>query len=242
MEQIGLPVLKSVILSNKELEKFEEKEIGLVKSFLKNNYCMIRYLYHSACYHVKNGGKIVEISKAAIQKEYENGTDFWLLEPVRREDNLFCCNVCLNRGIGNLHMEFLGCGFDISDINKGKIVPHERIDIPYPISYGANGEWWKWAHFWFCADSEYRKSIAIRKQRLQELQEDNNIIFSISFNPVSKDIIECIIGWIKKVEDGWEGEKPDFYNLSCSFQKDGKGICWDIQTPKGKMDAYIDKK
>lgn len=239
MAKIGLPVLKSIILVVEELEGMGEREEYAIRKFLQSRTCMIRYLYHNVNHHIKNGGKIIEISKNALMKEYEKEADFWLLEPGRRENNLLCCNICLNKETGNLHMEFLGEGFDVSDINKGKMQPHEQIDIPYPICYGAYGEWWKWAHFWFCTHVAYQESIAIRKNRLKEFGTDCEMIFSPFYRAVDRRTIEYLFELVEKIENSRIGEKEYFYNLSCSFQKNGRFICWDIQTPTGKKRAFL---
>lgn len=237
--KIGLPVLNSIILSNYELEALNRETENNIKNYLHDNSGMIRYLYHDASRHVKNGGKIVQISRETLINEQEKGADLWILEPCPREDNIFCCNVCLNRAIGNLHMEFLGEGFDVSDMNKGIMRAHERMDIPYPIPNGIYGEWWKWARFEFCTEEEYSESLIIRKNKLKKNGSGDNLNFSSSFKAADMSTIECLFGWIEKIENSWLEEKPDFYNLSCSFQKNGRKICWDIQTPKGKMDAYL---
>lgn len=239
MAKIGLPVLESIILSNHEIEALDQETENVIKNYLNNKSGMIRYLYHDACYHVKNGGKIVQISKEMLLKEQEEGADLWILEPCRREDNILCCNVCLNREISNLHIEFLGEGFDVSDINKGIMRSHEQMDIPYPIPNGIYGEWWKWAHFDFCTKEEYLESLATRKNKLKKSGSGDRLIFSSAFKAVDISIIECLFSWIEKIENSWFEEKPDFYNLSCSFQKNGRKICWDVQTPKGKMEAYM---
>ncbi len=236
--KLGLPVLKSIILSNLEVEKLDDRDEDLLKEHLCNSSGMIRYLYNNAYCNVKNGGKIVEISRDTLLRERDEMADLWIMEPCKREENKFCCNACINREIGNLHMEFVGEGFDISDINKGKIRSHEQMDIPYPISYGYYGEWWKWARIHFCSNEEYQESVYIRKNRLKELGDEYGQAFAQYFKAVDIAAIECIFEWIDKLENSWV-EKPNFYNLSCSFLKSGRKICWDIQTPKGKLNAYL---
>lgn len=237
--KIGLPVLKSVILSDKELKEFGENEKCIIINYLKSKQCMLRYLYRNAKHHIKNGGKIVNISKESLLEEREEGADFWLLEPIRREENILSCNISLDRQAENLHLEFLGEGFDISDINKGIVSPHEQIDVPFPICYGAYGEWWKWAQFRFCTEEMYKKSIDIRKDRLKKFGIDYAVTFAPCYTAADRDTIESLLEWIARIEGYWIGDKPTFYNLSCSFQKNGRKICWDIQTPNGKIRAYI---
>lgn len=239
MAHMGLPVLKSVIVLDREVHYMSKKDEDAITSYLDNDSCIIRYLYHDAKKNVKSGGKSIKISQDILWNEKEDGADYWILEPCRRENNILCCNACLNRKVGSLCLEFLGEGFDISDMNKGIMRSHERIVIPYPIRRGVYGEWWKWAKIEFCTEEEYKESIVIREKKLQKSGEQYKNIFPAIYKAVGLEVVEYIIEWIDRIEADWIGTPPDFYNLSCSFQKDGRKICWDIQTPKGKISAYL---
>lgn len=234
---MNLPVLKSIIVTCDDLNTFEEKG-DIIKNFLRSNECMIRYLYKKPCNLIKNGGKIIPISKNFFLKELESNADFWILEPSRREENIYCCNVCLNRESGNLHIEILGKGFDISDINKGKLCPHQIIDLPYPIRYGIYREWWKWGDFKYCTQKEYEQSILVRENRLKEFETKQEIEFEVKYRPINLDFFETLLFYIQKIEENNIYHKESFYNLSCSWLKDGRIIFWDIQTPRGKLWAY----
>lgn len=235
---LKFPVLKSIIVTQMEISKFSiEKEEG-IKKYLGSNKCMIRYLYKKPCSRVKNGGKIVLISRESLKKEMEEEADYWLLEPVRREDNIYSCNICLNKLIGNIHIEILGKGFDISDINKGKICPHEWVDMPYPIWRGAYGEWWKWAKFNFCSKEEYKESIVLRKNRLKEFGIKEKVDFDLIFKPLGLDFFNQVFFWVQKFDRIYLSSEFKLYNFSISIRKDGKIIFWDIQTPEGKLKAY----
>lgn len=238
LANLKLPILKSVVISNEEIQGLGQEEQEKIKVQLKSNRTMLRYIYKKSCHKVRNGGKIVDIYCDSLMKETEPEADMWLLEPSVRENNLYCCNVCLDKDRMNLHIEILGRGFDISDINKGKIRPHEIIDIPYPICYGVYGDWWKWAEFYFCTEKEYEESVHIRKERLKLLRSDTDVIFDEMFHPADKGFIERIFRMIQQIESNGVWKRTEFYNLSCSFEVSGRVICWDIQTPGGKADAY----
>lgn len=234
----NLPVLKSVVITSEELHTFGKAEEDIVKKYLGSDHCMVRYLYKKPCHVVKNGGKIIPVSIEDFKAEWETEADLWLLEPSRREENMYCCNVSLNRQSGNLRIEMLGKGFDISDINKGKISPHEWVDIPYPICFGAYGDWWKWAKFHFCSQEEYSRSIMVRKKRLHNFNGGQDVQFDSSYRPAGIDFFNHIFSYVQQMERQKIKEKTDFYNLSCSCERSGRIIFWDIQTPSGKYKAY----
>ena len=238
LAKIGLPVLKSVIISNAEVKGLKETDCVRIKRQLEGKRTMLRYIYDQPCHKVKNGGKILDITREALMKEVEPGADFWLLEASRREDNRYCCNICVNKRQQNVHLEIVGKGFDISDINKGEICPHEVIDIPFPVYYGAYGDWWKWARFYFCTQQEYENSVFIRKERLGRLGTESGAMFYKSFKPVGTEFVERIFGIIQRIEVHEVWKRKEFYNVSCSFELGGRVICWDIQTPEGKTEAY----
>lgn len=238
LADLKLPILKSVVISSEEIYRLGQEELEKIKEQLKSDRTMLRYIYRRPCHKVRNGGKIIDISCDSLVEETESGADLWLLEPSIRENNLYCCNICLDKVQMNLHIEILGRGFDISDINKGKICPHEIIDIPYPIYYGAYGDWWKWARFCCCTQNEYKESIIIRKERLRGFQSNINIFFDEMFCPVDNEFMKKIFEMIQTIESNRIWERTQFYNLSCSFEASGRVICWDIQTPGGKTEAY----
>lgn len=235
---MNLPVLKSVIVTYDELNTFDEKEVA-IKNYFHSSECMIRYLYKKSCNLIKNGGKLIPIAKDFFLNELEQNADFWVLEPSKREENIYCCNICLNRELENIHIEILGKGFDISDINKGKLCPHQIIDMPFPIQYGAYGEWWKWAHFHFCTQREYEQSILVRKNRLKEFGTKQEVEFEVEYKSIHLQFLKILFFYIEKIEESNIYRSESFYNLSCSWGKDGRIIFWDIQTPKGKLGAYL---
>ncbi len=238
LADLKLPILKSVVITNEELSGLRQEEQHKIEEQLKSHKTMLRYIYKSSFHKVKNGGKIVDIDKNSLLAEREPLADMWLLEPSSREYNRYCCNICLDKDQMNLHIEILGRGFDVSDINKGKLRPHEIIDIPYSICYGEYGDWWKWADFNCCTQEEYEESVIVRKRRLRMLKSNGNVIFNKKFQPADQKLLEKIFIMIEKIESNWVLKRAKFYNLSCSFELSGRVICWDIQTPGGKVEAY----
>lgn len=233
----GLPVLKSVYLTKNRLDTLSLIDIEKISSHLNHNKTMIRFIYRNSCHNVKNGGAIVEIDKEALQNELPSDADLWLLEPVKRTENRYCFNASINRTLEVVHLEILGEGFDISDLNKGVISAHEIISMPYPLVEGVFGEWWKWADFKICSEKDYMISKEIRERRLNAF--GCNIDIPNKFRPLDLSMLETIRGYLKNIEYLVKQTNYDFFNISCSVLNSGRFIFWDIQTPEGKSIAYL---
>lgn len=70
------------------------------------------------------------------------------------------------------------------------------------------------------------------------LESDGEVMFDRKFQTVDEKLLKRIFMMIKKIESNWEWKITRFYNLSYSFELGGRVICWDIQTPGGKVEAY----
>lgn len=237
LAQCGLPVLKSVYVTQKDLEMWSKEDSEKIKNHLNNDVAMLRYIYSCSCHKVKNGGKIIPIEKSYIEIERPNLADVWLLEATERSENIYCGNISMNKVTGNLHIEILGKGFDVSDLNKGVISPHEILDMPFPLEDGEFGEWWKWAKIAICTNEEYDRSLKIRKKRLESFGCD--IKLPEEYTPPDIGILERLREYIKSVAQWFIESKYDFINISCSILRNGRFVFWDIQTPGGKMRAYL---
>lgn len=233
----GFPVLKSVYVPRSELELWGEEDENKVRVYLDNDHSMLRYLYRGACHNIKDGGAIVAISRNDIRSQVPEQADVWLLEPMVRTENRCCFNFSIDLDMQDLHIELLGEGFDISDLNKGVISPHEVIDIPFPLVNGYYGEWWKWANIRICTPMEYQDSVAIRKARLKKMGYE--IALPKEFTPVSLELLERSRDHLCRIQPWILKNRPRFVNISCSVLRSNRFIFWDIQTPVGKYKAYL---
>lgn len=232
-----VPVLKSIFLSREDLEEWDSLKKSKICEHLGSQYTMLRYLYRGSCSKVKNGGVIVKIDKENILSELPDDADAWLLEPFERYENRCCFNISINMIEGFLNIEVLGAGFDISDLNKGYISAHERISMPFPLENGMYGEWWKWSKIDICTDNEYSETVQIRNSRLKSFGYD--VVLPLKFNPLDVAMIEKIRYYVEKIMPWLLNNRCQFVNMSCSVLKSGRLVFWDIQTPKGKMKAYL---
>lgn len=233
----NMPVLNSVYITRDEIDNWEKIDTGIIRKHLKSDWVMLRYIYQKACYMIKNGGTIVPLKKENIQAELPIDADAWLLEPIPRTENRYCYNLSLDKNTENMHMEILGSGFDISDLNKGIMSPHEILDMPFPFEEGNYGEWWKWIKIHICDCEEYQNSILIRKERLRIWGEEVEI--PDKFIPMDRGMLEKIKGYINSLIIWFVGSAYTFINISCSILKNGRFVFWDIQTPEGKTISYF---
>ncbi len=234
LKNAGLPVLNSVVITSDDLNIWNDE--NKIKKILQSSTGMIRYLYTVPTHNVENGGEIISIDRDIIKSKFKANADLWILEACKREENLFCFNSFIDKTQQNLKIEVLGRGFDVSDLNKGRISPHEIITMDYPVEMGYYNEWWKYAKFEFCTSSEYSDSVCIRKNILQKYGVEMD--FDEYFVPLHISYVEQILHWILVIEKANVLKKTDVFNMSCSVLKSGRFVFWDIQTIGGKLYAY----
>lgn len=136
---LGLPVLKGFIITNWTKETAYE----LKKVFLRYGWenAMLRSDCSRNVSKKPPGGflysekEIPDLVRRVLQ---DDRTPF-LLEPVSRFDDLYSGNVLFDSDSEVLLWEVVGPGFDLSDINRGEIEPHETF-----LTYkGENVQDWK---------------------------------------------------------------------------------------------------
>ena len=142
LANVGCPVFDSVLFE--ENEKLTKEKIVQLKETLKSEYCTIRYQYIKPCTNPIRGGNKSLIDLEKLEERKVDGTRMWLLQPIDRTKNIYGINMCVNKPLNSFVIESVGKGFDVSDINRGDITPHEVISFNYPIEMGWQNEWWKY--------------------------------------------------------------------------------------------------
>ena len=92
-------------------------------------------------------------------------------------------------------------GFDVGDISRGVINPHQRFVIPWNLIYKDTSELWKKINCEYVGEDEYLKSRNRRISFLYEIGYDLETIekeisqkfTSISYFQFSKILRECIL-------------------------------------------------
>jgi hypothetical protein len=231
LSQIGCPVFKSVILDN---DSFSPECIDNIIFYLGSEFCTIRYQYIRPNSNPIRGGNKFKIDYNILMDNLVPDTLLWLLEPIDRLKNNYGINMYFNRNIDILFLECVGKGFDVSDLNRGYVTPHQTISFDLPIEYGWNNEWWKYAKFNFSSNSDFEVSKKLRMEKLNSLGfKVDNSIFSNFYEPLSLMQIEKLIKYSEQIYSSLTNEN-DFV-VSCSIDDNDKFVFWDIQTPAGKV-------
>ena len=232
LSKVGCPVFDSILLEEKEI--ITEEKLQVIKSVLRSDYCTVRYQYIRACSNPIKGGNKVELTVKDLMSKRVEGTLMWLLQPIDRTKNIYGINIHVNRNFEAIVVECVGRGFDVSDLNRGNISPHESILFNYPIEYGWQNEWWKFIKIEMVSRQQFQDDKLIRLKKLENFGLKPSIkIFDDEFKPLPYDVLEKLLVYIQKVDDNWT--ESDEYIFSISMNYDGKLVFWDIQTPGGKV-------
>lgn len=231
LASVNCPVFDSVLFEEKE--EITNSKIEQVKDILKSDYCTIRYQYTKPSTNPVRGGNRVKLSLEELNKKIVDGTQMWLLQPIDRTQNIYGVNLYVKRDAKLFIMECVGRGFDVSDINRGDISPHESITFEYPIRDGWQNEWWKFVKVEIVNQFEFKNDKLVRLKKLDKMGvQATEEIFDHKFIPLDCALIEKLMQYTKSIDGGWKGS--DEYIVSASMNNNGKFVFWDIQTPTGK--------
>lgn len=229
----GCNVLKSILIT----EKVKDRDVNIIKEYLSSDFFMLRYQYIKKAQYHRCGGNRYLISKENINCLWEENAYIWLMEEIDRKKNKYGINIMINRITNSIVIEIVGAGFDVSDINRGRLKPHEIVKTEYPIRWGYNFEIWKFMNINIISKEEYQKSVIYRKDVLRTLNADNKMnIFPEYYIPLSLQYFYQIYRDVNNID---KKIKFDQYCISCSIDEKGKLVYWDIQIPKEKMKLYM---
>jgi hypothetical protein len=231
LSSIGCPVFKSVLIENNQLSS---KDIADIVQYLGSEHCTIRYQYTKPNIQPVRGGNKILLRYDVLMEKMVSDTLLWLLEPIDRLKNNYGINIQCNRYNKTLTFECVGKGFDVSDINRGDITPHQTISFDIPIVYGWYNEWWKFAKFQFPSDGDFNSSKDARLKKLAKLGlSANSDIFSNTYNPLTMLQVEKLMAYSELIISSLTDENE--FVVSCSIDENNKFVFWDIQTPAEKM-------
>lgn len=128
LKKVGLPVLNGIILTKLSDEGFEALLTYCEKN--KWNSILLRHDKNPEKPPYPMGGYLVPLAdiKTELPKYFKAGRIVFLMEPVSPFDNSYNVN-SLFENDGSLLLEIVGPGFDASDLQRGQMSPHERIEI-----------------------------------------------------------------------------------------------------------------
>lgn len=225
-------VFKSVLLTDKPTLT----EVEVIRSHLSSDYFMLRYQYIRPTPFHKCGGNKYPINQEIINDLWDANAYIWLMEPIDRRKNLYGINIMVNALINKVIFEIVGQGFDVSDINRGRLRPHEIIETVFPIYKGYYSEIWKYMKVSIIDQKAYIETISSRKRFLNQQRVNfDEIIFPDFFNPLPLYYYYEMYDGIENIS---QNINSDSYCISCSIDEKGTLIYWDIQIPEEKVKYY----
>lgn len=234
--RLGCPVLKSAILT--EREDINTECINRIVSHLSSSLCTLRFQYVSPCSSPIRGGNIEEITKENLERFWSEYRILWPMEPVNRLTNLYGINITYIPFEEKITFEIVGRGFDVSDINRGDISPHQIIKLNHPNR--RNGEISKNASTYIISDNEYNYSQLCRKEKLNKIGVNTkDLKFDPAFKPISLGLLSILDKYAQRVFKSYNHKEVV---ISCTIIENGNIVFWDAQTPRGKYETLYEKK
>ena len=205
-----LPIVKTGFIISGEIKDEDILD-------LKNEYgqiVMCRPDSNFNCWHKLHRGKDIDINNLtkyydSIKKNYSSK----LILLCFKHPSIYFTDHYIERykisgGINILILwkdkiiiEYVSKGFDVGDISRGVINPHQRFVIPWNLIYKDTSELWKKINCEYVGEDEYLKSRNRRISFLYEIGYDLETIekeisqkfTSISYFQFSKILRECIL-------------------------------------------------
>lgn len=228
----NLSILKSVLITKKE----DLKNISSFKKFLNSDFCTLRYQYIEPCSSPIRGGDKVRIDYEILKEKWNKSCFFWILEPTERESNLFNINITYFPERSEIIFEILGKGFDISDLNRNDIQPHQIIKLENIFFESLFDDRINHENDKVCSKKLYNDSIEKRTKKLLKLNINvSNENFNLKYEKIPKEILNKIFIQIRKV---LLVNKEKNLTISTSILKDGRMIFWDIQKDFEKVKRF----
>ena len=127
--QLGLPTQFGIVVT-----AWNEKISKCVLHFLESStweQVLIRTDKKDETGKYMRGGYLVSRTEVIpeVLSILAKGRIVLLLEPANKYTNLYGINTLIKIGTDDALLEIVGPGFDVSDINRGDISPHERIQL-----------------------------------------------------------------------------------------------------------------
>lgn len=231
LSKLGCPVLKSALIRSDE--HITEEMVCKLQNHFKTEEVTVRYQYVRPNIHPIQGGNRYQLSLETLASLQNADTYLWLMEPIDRLKNEYGINIYFRPG--QCCIEIVGYGFDVSDLNRGQVSPHQTITAELPVRMGAYNEWWKFLKYTFATQEEYARSIDRRMKKLSQMNYTvSRQFFFPQYRPLPMEKLEELLEYISQIS---AYIKSDNFCVSCSIS-DHHFIFWDIQTPAGKKRAY----
>jgi hypothetical protein len=259
LDILGLPTLKGVAVTDwndsikHELKRFlnlEGWKAVVIRTDRKGGMGV----------HPPIGGYLVNLVDLdeQVQKFLAEDRIVMLLEPRDRYSNLYGINVMYDeKSPETLYLEVVGPGFDVSDINRGDLSPHERIWIRRRSNFRVTQRS-------ITSLEEYKSSIERRLSKIGRLVTQNhgraqkseaefrslaeqflemnnyNLLLRHAggYSPISIEYIERVSHFVNELPETMKqlGLETNLFVISATiFESTEELIFWDIVWPQRKL-------
>jgi len=163
---LSLPTLDAIVLTDFNNETFE-----VLRDRYPNKSFIIRTDKREEAKDLPRGGykSSTENLDLYLPKLIEDGRIIILLAmPLSRYDHIYSMNLLFD--YSKIKIEIVGKGFDMSDLNRGDVSPHEILEIP--LNYNYKHDLWDIYDFmplniisfrrFLISQEDYRKSVKRR--------------------------------------------------------------------------------
>ncbi len=160
LSKLGCPVFKSALIMPSE--EISKKKICKLSEYFETNEVTVRYQYiHPNSSPIQGGNRYPLLQKELKMLQHKD-TVLWILEPINRLKNDYGINLYFHNNC--CIIEIVGKGFDVSDLNRGQISPHQSIMTELPVRWGYNNEWRKFLQYSF-SDKKTMKLVKTEELR-----------------------------------------------------------------------------
>lgn len=240
LDKFGLPTLPAIAITNWN-EDVKNELIQICKEKGWNSIVIRTDKKAETGERIPRGGYLTNLDQLSLEitKIFDMGRIVMILEPRDRYRNLYGINILYEKtSPENLYFEVVGPGFEVSNLNRGDINPHEkfilkRTDDELDIQ---NHE--------IIPQSEYDQSV---KFRFAQIDKDVLTRNGNDFLEKNKEKYQKIpIEYIKKIKNyvaqlphkmSKVGLNTDQFVLSATVFDSGELVFWDIVLPEHKYEG-----
>jgi hypothetical protein len=238
LNKLGCPVLKSILVTDPST--INQYILNEIIDYLQSDVSTLRFQYTKPCLNPIRGGSIVPLSIDSLSSFLNDDYQLWFMSPLDRLKNSFGINVCYSRSFELIIYEIVGQGFDVSDLNRGDLNPHEIIYLHPKFDRGYYNNLLFRIKVNIVNENEYLESIKYRIIKLSKMGIPvSKSFFNSKFKSLPLSILEKVDKYTTSIFEyfGYNQE----LNISLSVTEKNKLVFWDIQNFKNKYEALYEE-
>lgn len=257
LDKFGLPTLSAIAITTWN-DKIKENLLNYCKNKNWSSVVIRTDKAKETGEKIPRGGYLTNLDNLEneIKKNLENGRIAIVLEPRDRYKNLYGINILYdNNAPENLYFEIVGPGFEVGNLNRGDIKPHERFILK------KTGEEIKIQNHEIIPQSEYENSVEIRFAQIGKSISEKKLANS-EFIKIGRDFLlkneysilednrrnyqNIPLEYVKKIKNyvatlSYKLSKNsldlDQFVLSATVFDSGELVFWDIVWPEHKYEG-----